>query len=170
LTGKETAMTPVLINWLEFSFPGPEMREVFWLFPAAETLHFLGICLLVGGLAFVDLRLLGYFNRLSVRAAFRCLPIVWFGFAICMVTGALFFSDNPHMYLDNPAFVAKIALIFVAGINALWFMLVVHPEASRLGPGRAASTAAKVSAAASLATWLAVLVLGRLLPVFGQST
>ena len=43
-------------------------RESRWLFAMGETFHFIGLCLMVGGLMIVDLRLLGYIRRIQMLA------------------------------------------------------------------------------------------------------
>jgi hypothetical protein len=35
-----------------------------WLWPLSETLHFIGLALLIGATGFFDLRLLGFMKRL----------------------------------------------------------------------------------------------------------
>ena len=50
-------------------WPGPLVRESGWLFPFGEAMHFIGLCLLLGSMFIIDLRLMGWFKSISVRAA-----------------------------------------------------------------------------------------------------
>ena len=45
--------------------------EVGWLWPLCESLHFLGLCLLIGAAGFFDLRLLGFMKGVPLRSAKR---------------------------------------------------------------------------------------------------
>ena len=57
-----------MISAIENTWIGEFMRAYWWAFPAAETLHFIGLCLLIGSLAVIDLRLLGFARSLSIKA------------------------------------------------------------------------------------------------------
>lgn len=163
-------MTPEMLDWFKMAFPGPQVRATNWMFATGESFHFIGLCLLFGGLIFVDLRLMGYFKRMSVKAALSYLPFVIAGFLINLASGWLFFTAAPPAYWDNPAFLWKMSFIVLAGLNALWFQIVEHPKVIHLGPGEDVPMASKISAGASLILWLLVLLLGRWLPVFTIGT
>jgi len=140
------------------------------MFATGETLHFIGLSMLVGGILVVDLRLLGFIRRVPIRAALAFLPFVIAGFLINLATGIVFFSADPMMYWPNPAFKLKMLLILLAGVNALVFMVLQHRHTLSLGTDENADTFTKVSAGLSLGLWLGVLLLGRLLPAFEGST
>ena len=74
------------------------------------------------------------------------------------------------MYWPNPAFKLKMFLILVAGLNALLFTVMEHRRVLVLGEEEDAGTLTKVTAGLSLGLWLAVILLGRLLPTFEGST
>ena len=48
---------------LEASGLGQAMRQWLWLYPAVETVHLVGIGLLFGSIAVLDLRLLGFSQK-----------------------------------------------------------------------------------------------------------
>ena len=58
-------MTP--LGALEASALGQAMRQWLWLYPAVETAHIVGIALLFGSIAVLDLRLLGVWKRVPVK-------------------------------------------------------------------------------------------------------
>jgi hypothetical protein len=159
----------ILQTMREF-WPGPAVRASTWLFATGETFHFIGLSLLVGALLIVDLRLLGLIKRVPIRAALAFLPFAVIGFLINAATGWEFFTADPKMYWPNPAFKLKMFLIVVAGLNALIFTVMEHRHVLVLGPDEQTSTFTKVTAGLSLSLWLAVLLLGRLLPSFEGST
>ena len=47
------------VNWLEASRLAEFIRESEWAFPAAESVHVIGLALVIGTISIVDLRLLG---------------------------------------------------------------------------------------------------------------
>jgi hypothetical protein len=158
-----------ILHWIKDTSLGAAVRESTWMFAAGETLHFIGLSLLVGSLLIVDLRLLGFLRGVPVRAAFAFLPFGILGFLINFATGIEFFTADPFMYWPNPAFRLKMLLILLAGLNALAFMIVGHRRALDLRDDQSTGGFAKASAGLSLSLWLVVLLLGRLLPSFENS-
>jgi hypothetical protein len=159
-----------VLHWIKDMPLGAAVRQSRWMFAAGETLHFIGLCLLVGGLLIVDLRLLGFIRRIPMRAALAFLPFVIVGFLINLATGIEFFMTDPFMYWPNPAFRLKMFLILLAGLNALLFTVMEHRRVLVLGDDESAGAFTKVTAGLSLSLWLAVILLGRLLPTFEGST
>jgi len=159
-----------ILHWIKEMPLGEAVRQSRWLFAAGETFHFIGLCLMVGGLLIVDLRLLGLISRIPMRAALAFLPFVIVGFLINLATGIEFFMADPFMYWPSPAFKLKMFLILLAGLNALVFTVMEHRRVLVLGDDEATNTFTKVTAGLSLTLWLVVLLLGRLLPAFEGST
>ncbi|NKB38372.1 MAG: hypothetical protein GKR93_14615 [Gammaproteobacteria bacterium] len=137
------------------------MKQVGWLFPGAEIFHFIGLCLLIGSLLIVDIRLLGLADEVSMDAVYKFLPIAVLGFFINLLTGILFFFNDPFRYYPNIAFRIKLVLILLAGINALYFMVTAHrhPDLASKGDSKL-----KTVAALSLLLWFSVIVCGRMIP------
>jgi hypothetical protein len=137
------------------------MRDLPWAFPIAEALHFVGLCVLIGSLAIIDLRLLGFGREMSVKVIHRLLPWTWVGFTINAVTGALFFITDPMFYYTNGAFQIKMVLILLAGANALWFQLRVNKQLETWPETADPPATVKTMASVSLFLWVAVICFGR---------
>ena len=159
-----------VLQWIKDLPVGAAVRQSRWLFALGETLHFIGLCLMVGGLLIVDLRLLGLIRSIPMRAALAFLPFVIVGFVINLLTGIEFFMTDPFMYWPNPAFKLKMFIILLGGLNALVFTAMEHRHVLVLGKDEHTSPLAKATAATSLTIWLVVILLGRLLPAFEGST
>jgi len=141
-----------------------------WVWPAAETLHFIGLAMLVGVIGLMDLRLLGMAKRLPFAPLHRLLPWAITGFAICLGTGTVFFAGDPFQYNHNLVFGLKLLFIFLAGANvAAFYVTGVFRDVEALGPGDDAPVAAKVIAGVSLILWIGVMYLGRMLPFLGEA-
>lgn len=145
---------------------GYSVSTSVWIFPTLETLHFIGLAMLVGGIAALDLRVLGVAKELPIKPFHRLLPLVFIGFGVNLVTGILFFLADPVGYGNNPAFVFKMVLVLLAGLNALWFEFAVSKGLASLGGGSDAPSTAKVICSLSLAFWAGIIIAGRLLPSF----
>src|SRR5258705_27639 len=78
-----------ILHWIRDTSLGVAVRQSRWMFATGETLHFLGLSLLVGGILIVDLRILGFLRNISMRSALSFLPFVIIGFVINMLTGIL---------------------------------------------------------------------------------
>lgn len=157
-------MSDDTLAWFSETWLGTFMRDTFWAWPFMENWHFFGLSVLFGGLVAIDLRVIGVARFVPMKAALTLIPYVMIGFAINLITGIFFFAGDPFRYYYNIAFQWKMALIVLAGINALWFWFGEHAKLSQLADGEQADFGAKVIAAASLAIWIAVIILGRLIP------
>jgi hypothetical protein len=137
-----------------------------WGWPVCETVHFLGLSLLVGTIGVWDLRLLGLANRIPIAALHRLVPWGVLGFVVNVVTGSMFLMTDPREYIYNPAFHLKVLFLAMAGTNVAAFYLLVFRDVKALQSGDDASRAAKVAAGMSLVMWAAIIVCGRLLTFY----
>lgn len=135
-----------------------------WVWPTMEIIHFVGLSLLLGALLVIDLRLLGFFRGINVHAIHSLLPWVLVGFLLNLITGVLFFFGDPFRYAVHTGFQLKMVLILFAGLNAAWYVWTLHPVIGSWAHDCNPPPLAKTIAALSLATWTAVLLLGRLIP------
>jgi len=141
-----------------------------WVWPAAETVHFIGLAMLIGVIALMDLRLLGLAKRLPFAPLHRLLPWAIAGFVLCLMTGTVFFAGEPFQYIHNSVFWFKILFIALAGTNVLVFYVTgIFHKVEKLGPGDDAPRAAKLIAVVSLFLWIGVMYLGRMLPFLGEA-
>ncbi len=137
-----------------------------WGWPLVESLHFIGLSLLIGTVGLFDLRLLGLAKGIPFSALHRLVPWGITGYGLNVITGFMFVSSVPDQYLYNPAFQTKIALMAVAGINVTFFYRFVFGAVKAGSPDDDAPRAARVVAAVSLGCWIGVIVCGRLITYF----
>jgi hypothetical protein len=150
-------------RWLEATWVGASVRESMWLFPVIETVHLLGMALLVGTIVAFDMRLLGWaMQRQRVRElAGRLLPWSWTGLAVQVGTGAMLFSSEAvHVYV-NPAFRVKMLLISLAGVHALVFHRTVYRNVASWDEGGVLPSGAKIAGFVSILIWIGVVAAGR---------
>jgi hypothetical protein len=150
-----------MIEWILSSRLNEVMTGSAWAFPMAEAAHFFGLCLLLGSIGIIDLRLLGFARSLSLKAVHQLLLLVWIGFGINLITGILFIFASADFYYPNMAFRVKLVLLPLAGANALWYQLTVHKEIDSWPETGDAPLQAKVIAGISLGLWISIIFFGR---------
>lgn len=156
-----------LYDWMESTPINEVVMYYRWTWPTLETLHFLGLCLLIGAVLIMDLRLIGFQRMIPLRAVHSLMPVALAGFAINLITGLGFLFGDPRLYVINYAFWVKMVLVLLAGLNFLLFLFKVEPRLASLGPNDATPMSAKAVGTASLVFWFGVLLYGRLLPYLG---
>lgn len=139
------------------------IREGASLFPWIETVHVVAITLVVGTIAIVDLRLLGYrAHRAGVKRLIReLLPYTWAAFGLAAITGALLFASKAPAYWANPWLRAKAVLLLLAGVNMALFHTTAYRTVDAWDERLPPPAAARFAGAASLLLWMAVVVCGR---------
>ncbi len=125
-------------------------------FPGILAAHTIGLALLAGLTAALDLRLLGAAPRIPPIAFARFLPLMWFGLWLNVLTGLALLLAYPTKALTNPVFYLKLSLI-AAGL------LILRVTLRRIREGPTISGGTKVLAAVSLVVWAAAIAAGRLL-------
>jgi uncharacterized membrane protein len=133
-----------------------------WIWPAAETLHFLGMSVLFGVSLLLLMRMLGAAKAIPFTAIHRLLPLGVIGFVINLSTGMLFFIASPQIYLGKNAFHIKMSCILLASIPILYFTLFDEPW--KTGSNEDATALSKFAAVCTFGLLVAVVIYGRLLP------
>lgn len=151
-----------LLTALPELWPITALRQSWLVYAAVNATHILGIALLVGAIAVLDLRLLGAFRSAPLPAIADALwKTAATGLVLAIVSGALLFAVRPAEYLANPAFLTKLALVAAGAINAL----VVHRTAAwrTALAGHPIAGVLKLTALLSLAIWLSAIFAGRVI-------
>ncbi|MBL8512960.1 MAG: hypothetical protein JNJ55_03140 [Betaproteobacteria bacterium] len=137
-----------------------KLPAIVWLktnayaYPTLEWLHLMAIATVFGTILIVDARILGAMKALDARTlAKNVLPWTLGGFAFALLTGLTMFIARAADFISNPAFIAKLCLLFAAGANAA----ALHAR----GPLDPAQALTRAQAALSLMLWMAVVFCGR---------
>ena len=160
-------MIEALTRWLQST----ALSKAFldngaWAWPLSESLHFIGLTMLIGSIGLIDLRILGLARGIRISDIHRLVIFTVAGFGINVVTGSLFLIGMPDQYFLNAAFQFKLVFLTVAGLNVLLFYSTVFRQLKLLGPDDEAPAAAKCMAAVSLLCWIGVICAGRLLTFY----
>ncbi len=157
---KETA-------WLTNASVKSLVLDTTSVWPAAETVHFIGMALSFGVVLVLNLRILGAMKSIAFADLHRLMPWGLMGFAVNLISGMLFFIAIPEQYDTNISFQWKMLLLVSTGVNLLYFTSAEEPW--RTGPGVDATVGAKLFAASTILLWAGVVFFGRMLPYIGGS-
>jgi hypothetical protein len=151
--------------WLSNTPWSIALHESLYAYTAIEAAHVIAIMLFVGTIAMVDLRLLGVAWRDVPVSEMnrRILPWTIAGFAVLMVTGALLFYAIPVRTWHSLWFRGKMLLMIAAAINIWIFHVRVERNRDKWDAGRTPPLGARIAALVSLAAWIGVIVLGRMI-------
>ena len=154
---------PEFLAALEASSIATRIRESLYLFPFIEAAHVIGLTMVFGTIAIVDLRLLGLAStrRPFSRIASDIMRWTWAAFALTALTGLLMFSTNAAVYYHNVYFRAKMAMLVCAGINIVIFERTAGRSMHRWDRDVAAPRAGRTAAVVSLVVWIGIIFLGR---------
>jgi hypothetical protein len=155
------------LMWLQHTGFATWVRESTSLFsfPGILLLHTIGMALVVGIAAAIDLRILGFAPALPLEPMERFLPVLWAGFWVNAITGAVLFAVDATAKATSPDFWIKMVFIALAVINLrLMQKRVLRDPNLDKGP---LSVQAKVLAGTSLFFWMGAIVAGRLLAYVG---
>jgi len=149
-----------LVDWIG-AWPGAVLLQrsgTIYLFVNAA--HIASVGLLIGGILPLDLRLAGLIRGvpLAVIAPFLSRSAA-IGLGLAIITGLWLFSVKPREYLENTAFLWKMALLALALVN----IAVQHRNRHfRLAlDGGTVHPSVRLVAGCSAILWLSVLVAGR---------
>jgi hypothetical protein len=155
-------MIQALSAWLS----GTELSRILsgaaWAVPLIQTIHILGIAVLMTVVALLNFRMLGIGSRSQpVQPMFRrFLPWVWRALLVQTLSGALLILAEPARELENIVFWCKMGLLLaVLGLTqCLWREIAKHSHSWEPADG---VSGLKLLALVSLILWIAVLTAGR---------
>lgn len=135
---------------------GGFIRDSVFFYPAANILHVLGVMSFFGLVATMDLALLGAGQRPARQVIAKLRPFAVALLVLIAASGSVLFVAEAVAIAANPVFQLKVVLILLALANVVGNELVLRSHGDAAG-------LAKLTAGVSLAAWLGVAALGRLI-------
>jgi len=153
-----------LFEWLEALPTSTALRESLNGFPITLTAHVVGMCLFLGLIIMMDLRLAGVGFRQTPFSEVqrRLFPWQVFGLVVTSITGILLFYSQPMRYYGKLFFWIKMVLMALAGVNALYFHMTTYRSVNRWDRDIVLPFGAKFAGVMSLILWAGVVIFGRL--------
>lgn len=155
------------LSWIESWTFCTWVRESgsVWSEPMFLFFHTLGMCLIAGVSAVIDLSFLGFWPKMvSVKPLERLYPVMWTGFWINAVTGTILLLADATTKVPSIVFWTKMVFVF-AGV---WILIVMRrrifgfPDLDMRLPN-----GAKTLAILSIVCWLGAIEAGRLMAYLG---
>ena len=128
-----------------------------WAYPTVLTLHTVGLALLVGANAALDLRVLGWGQALALADLRPLFRWMWLGFWINALSGVVLLAADATTKVAAPMFLIKLGLV---GIGVV---LMTAQKREVFAPAAATTRGAKSLAAAALTVWFVAIAAGRLM-------
>ena len=149
-----------LLLWLEAAAVSTWVRESgsVWAYPTVLAAHTVGMSLLVGASAALDLRLLGVAPQVPLGPLAVVFRVLWTGAGLSIVSGLLLFGADASTKGATPVFLVKLAFIAAALVVARRLRRTIYRGGS---DAVAVPFAAKALAVASLLLWAGAIAAGR---------
>lgn len=152
-------------QWLSRTSPSHVLRvHESWLIPGVQSIHIVGIAIILGSLLMVVLRILGWAwtDQTLRQTTQRFGP--WLVGALCLqlVTGLVLIIAEPVRELVNFSFWTKMIFVAVGTTLVTIFLAKVPPE-DRPGEVLVHRSSVRSLAVMTLVIFLCIVVLGRLI-------
>ena len=151
------------LEWLQGTWVGVLVAQSLWGYPLLETIHTIGMAMMIGSLGLINLRVLGYKPELPLLDIRQLLPLAWLGFTLNAISGTLLFTSDAVYFFSSYTFRIKMVLIILGGINAALLGQRVFREAAAGAPAPPAAAGTKWIAFLSLVFWFGAVCAGRLI-------
>lgn len=150
-------------RWLDTHEWSTGLHESYYMYSWIETTHVLTLCLFLGMLMVIDLRMLGYafVSVPASRIAQWLDKPMMLGFVVMLATGLLLFYAIPVRSTQSIWFRIKVVLLIAAGINALLFRRQMQRSKGSWDMDKTPPPRIRRGAGLSLALWAGVVFTGR---------
>lgn len=151
--------------WLASTPPSVFIQEHnAWTIPAIQSVHIVGIALVMGSVLMIDLRILGlaWTDQTLRQTTSRFGPWLTGSLWLLLGTGLLMVVGEPVRELVTFSFWLKMALVAVGTVVAVAFQRAVRREEQRWS-GASHRGSIKTLAVVTFLVWICVIFLGRLI-------
>ncbi len=155
-----------LALWLSTTPPSVFIQEHnAWTIPAIQSIHIVGIALVMGSVLMLNLRILGlaWTDQTLRQTSSRFGPWLTGSLWLLLATGGLMVVGEPVRELVTLSFWAKMALVAVGTLMAAAFQRSLHRHEQHWEETRVHAPSTKALAVLTLLLWAAIIVLGRLI-------
>ena len=130
--------------------------------PIIQTVHILGIAVVMGSAVLLNLRILGLAlpSQNLGELTNRVIPWFWIALVSNFISGAFFVFGRPNRYFNNPVFASKLACLIPA-VLLLALFYVLHKQQDGYWEQERRKWFARGIAIVSVALWIMVCTGGR---------
>ncbi|MGB5705826.1 MAG: hypothetical protein WBM41_03280 [Arenicellales bacterium] len=150
-----------MIDLIHNSLVSAYLRQSIWLYPLINAGHIIGLGLLIGSIAPLDLRLLGIWRTVPISPLVRVLvPVTIAGLALSITCGVMLFITRPGEYLSSALFISKMCFLALGLINAATIRMSAAWKSAL--SSNLLSNRVRIHSIASMLIWGSVIIFGRL--------
>jgi hypothetical protein len=152
-------------EWLTQTSPSHSFRvHESWLIPGVQSIHIIGIAVIIGSVFMIVLRILGWAgtDQTLRQTADRFGPWLTWALGLQLVTGIVMIIAEPVRELVNFSFWTKMVFVAVATVLSVIF-LVTLPNHERQWETLVHRRSIKSLAILTFLIFLCIIVLGRLI-------
>lgn len=152
--------------WLATTSPSVFIQEHnAWAIPTIQSIHIVGIGLVMGSVLMINLRILGFAgaDQTLLQTERRFGPWLTGALWLLLATGILLVIGEPARELVSFSFWAKMALVAMGTVIALLFQRSVRRLGDRWDTDLAHRSSIRTMALFTLVLWATIIVLGRLI-------
>lgn len=153
-------------EWLSTTRPSVFIQQHnAWAIPAIQSIHIVGIAMVMGSVLLIDLRILGWagMDQTLRQATRRFGPWLTSALWLLLATGILMVVGEPVRELITVSFWVKMALVVVGAVIALIFQAALRRHDQQWETALVARPSVKALAILTFLIWACVIVLGRLI-------
>jgi len=152
--------------WLASTPPSVFIQEHnAWAIPAIQSVHIVGIGLVMGSVLMIDLRILGlaWTDQTLRQTTNRFGPWLTGALWLLLATGLLMVVGEPVRELVSFSFWLKMALVAIGAAVAVSFQRALRRHEQQWGATLAHRPSIKALAVLTFLVWICVIFLGRLI-------
>lgn len=153
-------------EWLSTTRPSVFIQEHnAWAIPTIQSIHIVGIAMVMGSVLLIDLRILGWAGmdqtlRQTVR---RFGPWLTNSLWLMLATGVLMVVGEPVRELLTFSFWLKMALVAIGAVVAVIFQTTLRRHDQQWGETLVHRPSIRTLAILTFLVWACIIVLGRLI-------
>lgn len=152
--------------WLAATSPSVFIQEHnTWAIPAIQSIHIVGIAMVVGSVLMIDLRILGltWTDQTLRQTTDRFGPWLTGSLWLLLATGVLMVIGEPVRELVTLSFWLKMTLVALGAAVAVFFQRTLRIHERQWEDTLVHRAAIKGLAVGTFLIWMAIIVLGRLI-------
>ena len=153
-------------EWLSTTLPSVYIQEHnAWAIPAIQSIHIVGIALVMGSVLLIDLRILGWagMDQTLRQTTRRFGPWLTGSLWLLLATGILMVVGEPVRELITFSFWLKMALVAIGALVAAIFQWALRRHDEPWGDTLVHRPSIKTLAIVTFLIWVCIIVLGRLI-------
>jgi putative copper export protein len=152
-------------EWLSQTSISLAIQTHLWIIPTVQSIHIVGIGVVVASVFMIDLRVLGWAGRdQSLRETVdRFGPWLSGALGVLLFTGLLMVIGEPARELLAFSFWFKMCLVLIGTLIATVFRIALKRDARRWEESVVERRSTKSLAILTLLIWIGIIILGRLI-------